>query len=321
MNKKLLSVALSAVMILGLTSCGKNANNSANTVGNNTASVEQEEKIFNNYGREVVIEGEPEKVLTLGPNCTELFCALGLQDKVIGNSLNNHSRGPLEEYKESYEAIPEINHSSATREAVETSGADFIYGIDWEFGDEGLNIDELQQFGITTYMNSAGTIEEEYQEIKDLGEIFNIEERANEFIEDQEARIAVVEERYKDQEPLKVLVYDSGNNGVFTCGGNNFESILIEKAGGENIFKDQTKKAWITVSYEEVIDRNPDLILIHDYDSPSVEEKIKEIKANPVLSELECVKNDKFAVITLESVLPGGRMAHTIESLAEKFHE
>ena len=45
-----------------------------------------------------VLKKRPEKVLTLGPNCTELFAALGLGDLVIGRSLVNHSRGPLPEY-------------------------------------------------------------------------------------------------------------------------------------------------------------------------------------------------------------------------------
>ena len=90
----------------------------------------------------------PERVLTFGPNCTELFCALGLQDRVIGSTLNNHSRGPLERYKEEYASIPQLTYGSATREAVMGSGADFIYGIDWEFGEEGIRLDELEQFGI-----------------------------------------------------------------------------------------------------------------------------------------------------------------------------
>ena len=47
-----------------------------------------------NYGREVTIADRPERVLTLGPNVTELFAALGLGDLVIGRSLVNHSRGP-----------------------------------------------------------------------------------------------------------------------------------------------------------------------------------------------------------------------------------
>ena len=65
--------------------------------------------------------------------------------------------------------------------------------------------------------------------------------------------------------------------------------------------------------------REPDIILIHDYDSPSVEEKIKEITSNPVLSQLDCVKNQRFATIQLESVLPGNRMAYSVERMAADF--
>lgn len=51
-----------------------------------------------------------------------------------------------------------------------------------------------------------------------------------------------------------------------------------------------------------------------------MEEKIAEIKANPTLSQLDCVKNERFAVISLESVLPGDRMAYAVESLAADFY-
>lgn len=272
---------------------------------------------FDNYGQEVSIDQVPEKVLTLGPNCTELLVSLGLQDSIIGTSLSNHSRGPLEEYKDIYEELPMLTYGSATREAVLSSGADFVYGIDWEFGSEGLDIDELRDFGITTYINSATTLEEMYQEIEDIGTIFDVKEEANALIEDQQERIKSVESKVASKEPLKVLVYDSGGTGVFTCSGTNFESLLIEKAGGQNIFDDLDEKQWITVSTEEVLQRNPDVIIIHDYDSPSLEEKIEEIKSDPALSQLDCVKNERFIPITLESVLPGDRMALTIETIAQ----
>ena len=160
----------------------------------------------------------------------------------------------------------------------------------------------------------------QYQEILDPGLIFGVEDKAEAFVEDQKSRIAAVQEKVKDREPLKVLVYDSGNDGVFTCSGSNFESLLIGLAGGENLFDDLSEKQWVTVSYEEVLAREPDIILIHDYDSPSVEEKIAEIKANPTLSQLDCVQNERFATITLESVLPGDRMAYAVESLAAVFY-
>lgn len=249
-----------------------------------------------------------------------MFVALGLEDYVIGRSLVNHSRGPLDEYADAVNAIPELNHASATRESILTSDADFIYTLDWEIGDAGCNIEEVGTYGMNVYVNSATTIEQQYQEILDIGKIFDAEDKAKAFVTDQQSRIAAVQDIIKDEEPVKVLVYDSGTNGVFTCSGINFESQLIELAGGENLFADLTDKQWITVSYEEVLTRNPDVILIHDYDSPSIEKKIEEIKSNPTLSQLDCVKNERFAVITLESVLPGNRMAYAVESMAADFY-
>lgn len=302
--KKILSLVLASILLLAVIS----------------AVAEGYPVTVDNYGTELTIEKRPEKVLTLGPNCTELFAALGLGDLVIGRSLVNHSRGPLEEYADIVENIPMLNYQSATREAILTSGADFAYSIDWEVGDAGLNVEEAEGYGIKSYINSATTLEEQYKEIMDIGAIFDIEETAQAFVDDQKARIAAVGEKVADQEPVKVLVYDSGNDGVFTCSGINFETLLVELAGGKNIFDDLTERQWITVSYEEVLARDPEVILIHDYDSPSVEEKIAEIKANPTLAQMDCVKNERFAIITLESVLPGDRMAYAIESMAADFY-
>lgn len=317
--KKTLAILLAAALLLAALS-GCAAQEEPAAPAQETASAEGYPVTVENYGRTVTVDKRPEKVLTLGPNCTELFAALGLSDLVVGRSLVNHSRGPLPEYEAAVNAIPELNHASATREAVLSSGADFIYALDWEIGEEGCNIEEAEQYGMTVYVNSATTLEQQYQEILDLGLIFGVEDKAEAFVEDQKSRIAAVQEKVKDREPLKVLVYDSGNDGVFTCSGSNFESLLIGLAGGENLFDDLSEKQWVTVSYEEVLAREPDIILIHDYDSPSVEEKIAEIKANPTLSQLDCVQNERFATITLESVLPGDRMAYAVESLAAVFY-
>lgn len=275
---------------------------------------------FDNYGREVVVTEKPTKVLTLGPNTTEVMIALGLENNIIGNSLNNHSRGPLPEFADAYEKIPELTYGPVTREAVATSGADFIYGIDWEFDGEGLDLEELNGLGITTYMNSATSMEEIYQEVEDLGKIFEAEDEAKAFISDQKNRIEAVEEKISDEKVVNVLVYDSGGDGVFTAGGTNFETLLIELAGGKNIFDDITDKEWATVSYEEVAAREPDVILVHDYDAPSYDQKIEDIKNDPALAQFESVKQERFVKIELESVLPGSRMAYTVEKLAEGFH-
>ncbi|WP_449537612.1 ABC transporter substrate-binding protein [Ferdinandcohnia sp. Marseille-Q9671] len=314
MNKQML--LWMSILLFLLMGCGENSeNHSTDKQGTTTDSL-----ILDNYGRKVEITEKPSKVLTFGPNVTELFIALGLTDYVTGNTLDNHSRGALPEYEKDYAKIPELSYGYATREAVLTSGADFIYGIDWEFGSEGLDIEELESYGIKTYVNRATTVEEIYQEIMDIGKIFEIEDKAEAFVTQQKERIAEVQKKVAGQEPLDVLVYDSGGNGVFTAGGTNFESLLIELAGGQNIFDDITDKQWSTVSYEEVLARQPDVILIHDYDAPSIEQKMKDIKNDPALSQLESVKNEKFVVISLETVLPGNRMAFAVETMAKGFY-
>ena len=272
------------------------------------------------YGRKVTVTAMPQKVLTFGPNCTELFIALGLGGKITGNTLDNHSRGPLPEYAAEYARVPELNYGSATREAALTSGADFVFGIDWEFGGGGLDIAELEANGMNVLVERASSFDEAYDEIRSLGKIFKIEARAEEFIKEQERRMKAVADKIKGRAPLRVLVYDSGSSGVFTCSGENFESLLIERAGGENVFGGLTGKQWVTVSYEEAVAREPQVIVIHDYDSPSVEAKIAEIKANSALSQLECVKNERFVTIALESVLPGSRMAYAVERFAAGFY-
>lgn len=315
--KKICSMILVVTLTVSmLTGCSnKNDNNKQNN-----ATTKGYPITVDNYGRELTISKRPTKVLTLGPNCTELFVALGLEDYVIGRSLVNHSRGPLDQFAKAVNKIPQLNYSSATREAIISSGADFIYALDWEISDEGCNIEEVGEYGMDVYVNSATTLEEQYQEIMDLGKIFGVEDRAQAYIDEQKNRINAVQDKIKDQKPLDILIYDSGNDGVFTCSGANFESLLVGLAGGHNIFDDLNDKQWVTVSYEEVLARNPDVILIHDYDSPSVTEKINEIKTNPSLSKLDCVKQERFATITLESVLPGNRMAYAVEKMAKEFY-
>lgn len=256
----------------------------------------------------------PNKVITMGPNATEMLVALGLEEKIIGTTLNNHSRGPLKEYEDIYKKLPELAFGSASRESVLASGADFVFGIDWEFGGEGLSVEELNQYGIDVYIEKAKTIDEVYQEIEEISAIFDVSEKGEILIKNIKAEIEAIK---KNATPTKILVFDSGDNGIFTAGGTNFETRLIEQAGGVNIFDDIKEKEWATVSLEEVLKRNPDYIIIHDYDQPSVEEKIQWIKSDSILSQLEAVKNERFIILELESVLPSIRMAKTITKISE----
>ena len=314
-SKKVVALLLTLMMVMmALAGCG----NSAPADDNAAANEAGYPMTFDNYGHELTLDKMPEKVITAGPNCTELFIALGLQDKIIGNSCDNHALAPLGEYKEAYDAIPELTFGYPTLEAVVSSGADFLYAIDWVFEGD-FTIENLEANGVKVYSNSASTVDEIFQEIRDLGKIFGVEDRAEAFIASQEDRIDDAMAAVEGMDPVKVFCYDCDTgDGIYTAGGPNIETELIEMAGGDNLFKN-LEKAWIGVSLENILEAQPDVIVIHDYDEPVAADKIAAIKADPILSQLQCVQDERFVILPLEDAFPGSRTADAVETLAKGF--
>ena len=258
----------------------------------------------------------PQRVVTAGPNCTELFIELGLSDLIIGNSCDNHAQAPLPEYQAAYDKIPELTFGYPTIEAIVSSGCDFLYAIDWVFGGD-FTVEALEEQGITVYVNDATTVDELFGEIRDIGEIFNVQDKAEAFIASQQARIDAVEAKVAGEEKKRIFCYDSDTGaGIYTAGGPNILTQFIEMAGGENLAKN-LDKAWVGVSIEEIANMNPDVIIIHDYDTPTAEQKIVAIKSDPILSQLSAVKNEQFIIVPLEACFPGSRTANAVELIAK----
>lgn len=311
--KRALSVILALCMVLALCACGQQAAPESSAT---EPSADYVPVTVENYGRTITIEKMPEKVVTAGPNCTEVFCALGLADKVVGNSCDNHSRGPLDIWAADYETIPELTYGYPTIEAVVSSGCDFLYAIDWVFEGD-FTVEALEKYGITVFVCEATDYEGVWKEIRELGEIFGVSAAADAFVTSEQARLDAVTKAIEGEDVLKVFVYDSDTgNGVYTCGGPNIETQFIASAGGVNIFAD-VDDAWFGVSYEEILAANPDVIIVHDYEEASFEDNVAAMKADALLSQLDAVKNERFVKLSLESALPGSRTAYSVEAIAQ----
>lgn len=318
--KKLIALFLAlTIPICLLAGCGKAAGTEqAQPTETQTAAFTP--VTVENYGRTLTIKSRPKAVVTAGPNCTEVMCALGLSNLVVGDSVNNHSRGPLDQWASDYKAIKEINNGYPTLEAVVASGCDFLYAIDWVFEGD-FTIEALEQYGITVYVSEAKDYDGVWKELTDLGSIFGVQDTAAQFIASEKDRIAAVEETVKGQAPQKVFVFDSdcGDGTVYTAGKPNIETTFIQTAGGTNVFG-ETDDAWFAVSYEEILKANPDVIVVHDYFDASYENNIEAMKKSPILSQLDAVKNNRFIKLSLESAFPGSRSAYTVELLAKGMH-
>ena len=99
----LLFALLLSVMVLA--GCGANSEKETNQ-SEQGAKTEQTEKaafpvtIKDATGEDVVIEGKPEKIVSLMPSNTEIAFALGLGDKIVGvNDFDNYPEEALEKEK------------------------------------------------------------------------------------------------------------------------------------------------------------------------------------------------------------------------------
>ncbi|MDO4816393.1 MAG: ABC transporter substrate-binding protein [Bacillota bacterium] len=269
---------------------------------------------FENHGKDITVKEMPQKVVTAGPNCTELFCALGLSDMVIGKCMSNHSIGTLEELSDDYYSIPDIAVGYPTYDQLAESGCDFLCTTDWIFGEE-LTIKSLENAGITVFVMNSDSIGDMYGDIRTIAKIFDVSSEAEELISADAAEIsdiAVV----LPEEPLRVLVLDSFfGDKLYVTGAYGYENELINSAGGVNVFAD-LENDWDAVSLEDVVDADPDFIIIHDYQGSDYNEKLNLIQENPELSQLECVKSGRILCVPLENTFPGVRCSLTVEMIA-----
>lgn len=273
---------------------------------------------FENYGRQVTVSKMPQKVVTAGPNCTEIFCALGLSDIVVGKCMSNHSEGALEELSEDFYTIPDLAVGYPTLEELKASGCDFVFATDWIFG-ENLTVKALEKAGITVFVLSSGDIGALYEDIRTVAKIFEVSEAAEELIANDAALISAVSEKLPE-EKTRVLVLDSFiGDLVYVAGANSFENNLIASAGGVNVFA-ELEKSWDAVTVDDVIAAEPEFIIIHNYQDSDSDTKLAALQEQPRLSQLECVKDGAIMCISLENSFPGVRSGITVEAMAKAMH-
>lgn len=277
-----------------------------------------------NNDRTIEFDRVPERAVSLNQHVTEIMLALHLEDHMVGTAYLDDEILP--EFKEAYESIPVLSDQYPSRETFLDVEPDFAYaGWSSAFNDDAVGtIESLEQFDINAYLHEssttlAPTIDDIFQDIRNIAKIFRVESRGEELIEELTHDIEVIQERIGEvEEPLRVFVYDSGEDAPFTA-TQNFMSELIRLAGGENIFG-HIEKMWANVSWEEVVEHNPEVIVIIDYGNTSVEQKKNLLLQKSALSDVEAIQKQRFVVLPLSAASEGIRIPLAVETLATSFY-
>ncbi|NEW05921.1 ABC transporter substrate-binding protein [Paenibacillus sp. SYP-B3998] len=279
---------------------------------------------INNMGYSLTMTETPKRVVTLNQHATEVMLALGLEKFMVGTAYLDDKILP--EYQKQYEQIPVLSKKYPSQEVLISASPDFAYaGWKSAFTEKSLGSrEDLEKLGIKTYVQessnkTAPTLDEVYQDILNIGRIFNVEVKANEIISSIKKQLDEIKNQIGSvTTPVKVFVYDSGEDKAFTA-ANTYLTNLINLVGGKNVF-DDIQKGWTEVSWEEVVNRNPELIVIVDYGDKTAEQKIDLLLKKTELVDVPAIKNKKFVILPLSAAAEGVRAPIALKTLAKGFY-
>ena len=282
--------------------------------------------------RDVVFDEAPRRAVSNDVNLTEMMLALKLQDRMVGYTGVSGWKTLDEKLREGVKQMPELSAKYPTKEVLLGADADF-YFAGWNYGMKpggevtpetlaplGIKVYELTESCIHIMAKAKPTMEDMYVDLLNLGRIFRVEDKAEALVDGYRKQLGeIMAEVGKVEKPVRVFVYDSGEEKPFTSGRYGIPTAMIEAAGGTNIL-DDVEKSWTEVSWEPVIERNPEVVIIVNYGEVTAEQKIAFMKNNPAFSEIDAVKNDRFVVLDYVEATPGPRNIDAIGRLAKAFH-
>ncbi|AHL22068.1 ABC transporter substrate-binding protein [Thermococcus nautili] len=256
--------------------------------------------------RTVTIKEEPKRVVSLAPAVTEDLYYLGLLDRVVGDT-------GYEDWPPEVKNITSVGGygAYASLEKIASLKPDLIIADNAVLYKQGY-LESLEKIAPVIIV-APKSLDEIPRAIELLGKVFNREDKAKEVIDEFNAKVDAMKELMKDQPKVKVF-YVIWNKPLMTAGGNTFISDVISIAGGVNIFNDT--KNWPQVSLEEVLARNPDVIILTPHCGMTVEEAYK------LFAGTNAVKNGHVYMIENENDLihPSPRLIRGIETMARILH-
>ncbi|TNB90272.1 ABC transporter substrate-binding protein [Pseudomonas sp. Fig-3] len=280
--------------------------------------------------REVTFNQAPKHAVSHDINMTQMMLALGLKSRMVGYSGISGWKSVTPDMEKILDGLPELAAKYPSVETLLNANVDFFFA-GWDYGMRvggdltpqtlqplGINVYELTESCAFVMKRPPATLEDTYNDLRNLGRIFDVQDRANELIASMQAQVAQVRKQLPADQP-RVFLYDSGEDRAMTSGRLGMPQALIDAAGGRNIL-DDVQTSWTRVSWENVVERNPEVIVIVDYGEVSAEQKQQFLLNNPALQSVDAIKHRRFIVIPYVQATPGIDNVLAVQTLAKGFH-
>jgi len=261
-------------------------------------------------GREVTVRSLPKKIVSTAPSNTEILYDLGLEDSVVAVTSHCIATSDISEK----DVVGGWSDPSIIKK-VEALKPDLVLA----FG--GLQqplADEMNKRGITVFVFFPKTVNEVLEQVVLVGKITGVPVRAEDVVRKNRNKLHKIQAALSDmpaEKRLKCLRLMSTE--AMVIGGDSFQSDIIKKAGGVNIFED-IEDDYPVVSFEDVYKKDPDIIVFNRNDE---EKAIEWFLGQEHWRDLRAARNRNLASISCDYIChPNTRIAETVEMLARRFY-
>ncbi|MDB9823019.1 cobalamin-binding protein, partial [Deltaproteobacteria bacterium] len=256
-------------------------------------------------GREVDLKRVPERIVSLAPNITEILFYLGLGDRVVG--VTRFSNYPPEAANK-----PRVgSYIDLNVEKIIGLSPDLVIGT--VSGNEAGVIALLQQAGIQSFIVNARNVREIIESVIAVGYVCGISDKAEQMAAGLNGRVdRVIKKIMAGDRPLVLLQINL--RPIMTINRDSFLHDLVKLAGGENLSADNRVR-YPTISLEEVIKRNPDVIIISSMERGGRFEEARQEWLQ--WNSIPAVKNNRVHLIDSDLIdRPSPRIVDGLEEMA-----
>lgn len=264
-------------------------------------------EIVDGFGEQWTFEEEPERIVSLSPNDTEILFALELGEKVVG--VSNFSDYPEEALeKEKIGDAEGIN-----LEKIIELEPDLVINYGPSDTEE---LERLKEAGIKVLGYQPETIDEIIDTIKNIGEITNTRDKASDITSDIGDKRDEISDKLEGVEKKRVF-YEIWHDPLMAAGPGSFMDELIKYSGGINIAAD-AEGGYANYDLESLVEKDPEVYLTAS-DLP--EKTIESISKRPGYEEITAIKQDKIYLLDGNIVSrPGPRIIQALELVAKAIH-
>ncbi|WP_288429775.1 ABC transporter substrate-binding protein [uncultured Agrobacterium sp.] len=297
-----------------------------------------------NCGRDVTFTHAPERTVSIGQSTTEILYMLGLADKVVGTAV---WIGPvIKGYEEANAKVKRLADNDPSFESVLAEKPDLVTAqFQWHVGSEGVvaKPEQFEELGIPVYTspsdctgkdNSGGgdgvrhsvfTMDQIYQEISELAQIFNVQDRGETLIADLKSREEAARQKIAsvDGKLSAVFWFSSAELDIdpYVAGKNGAPGYIMSALGIKNVI--DSDEEWPTVGWETIAKAQPTIIVAGKMDRrryPADDAAVKQkfLKEDPVASLMPAVKQNHIVVMDAQAMNPTIRTIEGIEVLADQ---